>query len=53
MSVGVVLVTHCGLGEQFLKIWTPEPEQENRRVTLRRLTALLSDYDGGDEEDLE
>ncbi|MBP0582281.1 OmpA family protein [Labrys sp. LIt4] len=34
------LVT-AGLGERYLKIPTPEPEQENRRVTLRRITPLL------------
>jgi outer membrane protein OmpA-like peptidoglycan-associated protein len=30
-----------GLGERFLKIWTEEPEEENRRVTVRRITPLL------------
>lgn len=34
------LVT-AGLGERYLKIPTPEPEQENRRVTIRRVTPLL------------
>ncbi|GLS20609.1 hypothetical protein GCM10007874_36260 [Labrys miyagiensis] len=31
----------AGLGERYLKIPTPEPEQENRRVTIRRVTSLL------------
>jgi len=31
-----------GLGERFLKIPTEEPEQENRRVTVRRITPLLT-----------
>ena len=31
-----------GYGEQFLKIPTPEEEQENRRVTVRRITPLLA-----------
>ena len=39
-----------GLGERYLKIPTPEPEQENRRVTVRRATPLLSDYDADAEE---
>lgn len=30
-----------GYGEQYLKINTPGPEQENRRVTIRRVTALV------------
>jgi outer membrane protein OmpA-like peptidoglycan-associated protein len=30
-----------GYGEEFLKIQTPEPEEENRRVTLRRITPLV------------
>lgn len=34
-----------GLGERYLKIPTPEPEEENRRVTVRRVTPLLSEYD--------
>ncbi|MEZ5926758.1 MAG: OmpA family protein [Hyphomicrobiaceae bacterium] len=34
-----------GLGERYLKIPTLEPEEENRRVTVRRLTPLLSEYD--------
>ena len=40
-------LTTVGLGERYLKIWTPDPEQENRRVTLRRITAVMSDYDSG------
>ena len=35
------LVTQ-GYGEQFLKIDTQEPERENRRVAVRRVTPLLS-----------
>jgi outer membrane protein OmpA-like peptidoglycan-associated protein len=34
-----------GLGERYLKIPTLEPEEENRRVTVRRVTSLLSEYD--------
>jgi outer membrane protein OmpA-like peptidoglycan-associated protein len=30
-----------GLGKRFLKIMTPDPEEENRRVTVRRITPLL------------
>jgi outer membrane protein OmpA-like peptidoglycan-associated protein len=33
-----------GLGERYLKIWTPEPEEENRRVTVRRVTPLVTGY---------
>ena len=35
-----------GLGERYLKIWTPEAEEENRRVTVRRVTPLVSGYEG-------
>ena len=31
-----------GYGEQFLKIPTEEEEQENRRVSVRRITPLLA-----------
>jgi len=31
-----------GLGERFLKIPTDGPEQENRRVTVRRITPMLT-----------
>lgn len=34
-----------GLGERYLKIWTPEAEEENRRVTVRRVTPLVEGYD--------
>ncbi len=37
------LVT-AGLGEAYLKIWTPQAEAENRRVTLRRITPLVEGY---------
>lgn len=30
-----------GLGERYLKIPTPDPEEENRRVTIRRITDLV------------
>ena len=35
------LVTQ-GYGEQYLKVETEEPERENRRVALRRITPLVS-----------
>ncbi len=35
------LVTQ-GYGERYLKINTPESERENRRVAVRRITALIS-----------
>jgi outer membrane protein OmpA-like peptidoglycan-associated protein len=35
------LVTQ-GYGEQFLKIQTDQPERENRRVSVRRITPLMS-----------
>jgi OOP family OmpA-OmpF porin len=31
-----------GYGEQFLKVPTPGPERANRRVTIRRITPLLT-----------
>jgi outer membrane protein OmpA-like peptidoglycan-associated protein len=34
-------LTTQGYGEQYLKINTQEPERENRRVTIRRITPLL------------
>ncbi len=35
-------LTTQGYGEQYLKIDTQEPERENRRVTIRRITPLLN-----------
>jgi outer membrane protein OmpA-like peptidoglycan-associated protein len=35
-------LTTQGYGEQFLKIPTPGPERANRRVTMRRITPLLT-----------
>jgi outer membrane protein OmpA-like peptidoglycan-associated protein len=32
-----------GYGKQFLKIPTQEPERENRRVTIRRITPLIAE----------
>jgi len=37
-----------GLGERYLKIWTPEAEEENRRVTVRRVTPLVQGYEGAE-----
>lgn len=34
-------LTTQGYGEQYLKVDTQGPEQENRRVTIRRVTALV------------
>jgi outer membrane protein OmpA-like peptidoglycan-associated protein len=34
-------LTTQGYGEQYLKVNTQEPERQNRRVTLRRITPLL------------
>jgi len=34
-----------GYGSQFLKIPTPEPERQNRRVAVRRITPLLDPDD--------
>jgi outer membrane protein OmpA-like peptidoglycan-associated protein len=36
-------IATVGLGERYLKIPTPDPEEENRRVTIRRVTALVND----------
>ncbi len=38
-------ITTVGLGERYLKIPTPDPEQENRRGTIRRVTPLVAGYD--------
>jgi len=35
-------LTAQGYGEQFLKVPTPGPERTNRRVTVRRITPLLT-----------
>jgi len=35
-------LTSQGYGSQYLKIPTPEPERQNRRVTIRRITPLLA-----------
>jgi outer membrane protein OmpA-like peptidoglycan-associated protein len=34
-----------GLGERYLKIPTSQPEAENRRVSLARITPLLGQLD--------
>jgi len=34
-------LTTQGYGEQYLKVSTEEPERQNRRVTVRRITPLL------------
>lgn len=34
-------LTTQGYGEQYLKVNTQDPERENRRVTIRRITPLL------------
>jgi outer membrane protein OmpA-like peptidoglycan-associated protein len=34
-------LTTQGYGEQYLKVSTEEPERQNRRVTIRRITPLL------------
>lgn len=39
-------LTTQGYGEQYLKVSTQEPSRENRRVTLRRITPLLSGGQG-------
>jgi outer membrane protein OmpA-like peptidoglycan-associated protein len=33
----------AGYGERYLKIPTSEPEPENRRVSLRRVTPLVGE----------
>jgi outer membrane protein OmpA-like peptidoglycan-associated protein len=35
-------LTTQGYGEQYLKVPTPGPERANRRVTVRRITPLLT-----------
>ena len=35
-------LTTQGYGEQFLKVQTQAPEQQNRRVTVRRISPLLT-----------
>jgi outer membrane protein OmpA-like peptidoglycan-associated protein len=44
-NIGEENLMTVGLGERYLKIPTPDPEQENRRVTVRRATPLLSEYE--------
>jgi outer membrane protein OmpA-like peptidoglycan-associated protein len=48
-NIGEDNLMTVGLGERYLKIPTPDPEQENRRVTVRRATPLLSEYDPEEE----
>ena len=48
-NIGEDNVITVGLGERYLKIPTPDPEQENRRVTVRRGTPLLSEYEPDEE----
>ncbi len=35
-------LTTIGYGEQYLKVYTEEPEEENRRVSIRRITPVLA-----------
>ncbi|RWF79930.1 MAG: OmpA family protein [Mesorhizobium sp.] len=35
-------LTTQGYGEEYLKVDTPEPERENRRVAIRRITSLVA-----------
>jgi OmpA-OmpF porin, OOP family len=39
-------LTSQGYGEQYLKIPTDGPERQNRRVTIRRITPLLTGQNG-------
>src|SRR6185503_3480814 len=48
-NIGEENLITVGLGERYLKIPTPDPEQENRRVTIRRATPLLSEYEPDEE----
>jgi outer membrane protein OmpA-like peptidoglycan-associated protein len=48
-NIGEENIITVGLGERYLKIPTPDPEQENRRVTVRRGTPLLSEYEPDEE----
>jgi outer membrane protein OmpA-like peptidoglycan-associated protein len=48
-NIGEENLMTVGLGERYLKIPTPDPEQENRRVTVRRATPLLSEYEAEEE----
>jgi outer membrane protein OmpA-like peptidoglycan-associated protein len=48
-NIGEENLMTVGLGERYLKIPTPDPEQENRRVTVRRATPLLSEYEPEEE----
>jgi outer membrane protein OmpA-like peptidoglycan-associated protein len=41
-NVERINIETVGYGEEFLKINTQEEEQENRRVTIRRITPLLA-----------
>jgi outer membrane protein OmpA-like peptidoglycan-associated protein len=44
-NIGEENLMTVGLGERYLKIPTPDPEEENRRVTVRRATPLLAEYE--------
>jgi outer membrane protein OmpA-like peptidoglycan-associated protein len=35
-------LTTQGYGERYLKVRTQKPEAQNRRVTIRRITALVA-----------
>jgi outer membrane protein OmpA-like peptidoglycan-associated protein len=49
-NIGEENLMTVGLGERYLKIPTPDPEEENRRVTVRRATPLLAEYEVEEEE---
>ena len=35
-----------GYGERYLKVPTQEPEEENRRITIRRITPAIGELQG-------
>ena len=43
-------LTTQGFGEEYLKIYTFGPERLNRRVALRRITPLLSQNEGEEQQ---
>ena len=45
-AIGPENLQTVGYGERYLKIDTEEPEEENRRVTVRRATPAIGELEG-------
>jgi outer membrane protein OmpA-like peptidoglycan-associated protein len=45
-AIGPENLKTVGYGERYLKVETEEPEEENRRITIRRITPAIGELEG-------